>query len=226
MSSAAAVLAEARRHLGVKEVPDGSNKTLFGVQYGTNGVAWCAIFVSCVFENLASLPLVFGKNAYTPVWGKRFYDKKQWGTVPRPGALVFFAWGTGTGRWKGIQHVGLVEAVNADGTLVTIEGNVGNRVQRLRRSTRYVAGYGYPAYAAAVVPAPAPKARMPLLRRGSAGSAVRTLQAALNKSFPKLLVVDGIFGPRTDAAVRSFQKKRGLVVDGIVGPKTWAALGY
>lgn len=78
-------------------------------------------------------------------------------------------------------------------------------------------------------PAPAPppvrKPPMPLLRRGSVGGAVRVLQAELNESFPKLLVVDGDFGARTEAAVRSFQKKKGLVVDGVCGPKTWQALG-
>lgn len=36
--------------------------------------------------------------------------------------------------------------------------------------------------------------------------------------------VDGIRGPKTDKALRKFQKMAGLAVDGICGPKTWAAL--
>lgn len=37
-------------------------------------------------------------------------------------------------------------------------------------------------------------------------------------------VIDGVWGRRTQAAVRAFQAKHGLVVDGIVGPKTFKAL--
>jgi peptidoglycan hydrolase-like protein with peptidoglycan-binding domain len=36
--------------------------------------------------------------------------------------------------------------------------------------------------------------------------------------------VDGVFGPKTEAAVKSFQQGEGLTVDGIVGPHTWQAL--
>jgi hypothetical protein len=69
-----------------------------------------------------------------------------------------------------------------------------------------------------------------LLRRGSFGVEVRDLQAKLNEKDPTflpLLMVDGIFGPKTDARVREFQRLNflaGLDVDGIVGPKTRAVL--
>lgn len=58
-----------------------------------------------------------------------------------------------------------------------------------------------------------------LLRRGSTGTAVKAVQYELRN-----LDVDGDFGPKTEAAVRTFQSKHGLDVDGVVGPRTWAAL--
>jgi peptidoglycan hydrolase-like protein with peptidoglycan-binding domain len=36
--------------------------------------------------------------------------------------------------------------------------------------------------------------------------------------------IDGIFGPKTETAVKDFQSGEGLTVDGIVGPQTWAKL--
>ena len=44
------------------------------------------------------------------------------------------------------------------------------------------------------------------------------------QSFLGAIDVDGIFGPQTEDAVKTFQKVRGLVVDGIVGPKTLEAM--
>ncbi len=38
--------------------------------------------------------------------------------------------------------------------------------------------------------------------------------------------LDGIYGPKTEAAVKRFQSDRRLVVDGIVGPNTWRKLNF
>ena len=67
------------------------------------------------------------------------------------------------------------------------------------------------------------------VRQGSNGDAVRGVQSQfqarnLSGDPSKGLQVDGIFGPKTDAAVRGFQQAAGLGVDGIVGPITWNAL--
>lgn len=66
----------------------------------------------------------------------------------------------------------------------------------------------------------------PLLSLGSQGQEVRAVQDVLNHHIRRLepLKVDGVFGPKTDARVREFQKVNGLRVDGIVGPKTRALL--
>ncbi len=65
------------------------------------------------------------------------------------------------------------------------------------------------------------------LRRGSTGPNVVVLQTAINRiaqnypAIPKIPAVDGIFGSRTEASVRTFQQIFGLTADGIVGPATW-----
>ena len=62
-----------------------------------------------------------------------------------------------------------------------------------------------------------------LLRVGSTGTGVRTLQQALaNKGYS--LSADGVFGPITQNAVRSFQSSQGITADGVVGPVTWGRL--
>jgi hypothetical protein len=61
------------------------------------------------------------------------------------------------------------------------------------------------------------------LRQGDRGQAVLLLQRALNARGADLYA-DGDFGELTEAAVCAFQLRVGLVVDGIAGPKTQAAL--
>ena len=68
-----------------------------------------------------------------------------------------------------------------------------------------------------------------LIREGSRGENVRLVQqylADLATVYPQIPSVtpDGIFGPRTRAAVVAFQQMSNLAADGIVGPATWDAL--
>ncbi|MFP5502714.1 MAG: peptidoglycan-binding protein [Candidatus Sericytochromatia bacterium] len=64
----------------------------------------------------------------------------------------------------------------------------------------------------------------PVLRRGSRGAQVRSLQEKLKAAGHNPGGVDGVFGPNTEAAVRRFQQAKGLTVDGIAGPQTMGAL--
>lgn len=55
-------------------------------------------------------------------------------------------------------------------------------------------------------------------------AAVFRLQSMLQNVGIPVGAIDGLFGGKTDRAVRVFQSGEGLVVDGIVGPTTWKAL--
>jgi Putative peptidoglycan binding domain len=63
----------------------------------------------------------------------------------------------------------------------------------------------------------------PVVKSGSNGHPIKTLQHLL-RARGQNVVVDGEFGPRTEAAVKTFQASHGLAADGIVGPLTWAAV--
>jgi surface antigen len=236
MTTAGDILATARSQLGTCEKPPGSNMTPYGAAYGGNGQAWCAKFVWWVFRQSHASQLI-PKAAYTPAFADWFRTHHQWGTTPRPGAVVFFDFpNDGVNR---ISHVGIVEAVNKDGTIQTIEGNTtcgnagsqreGDGVWRRTRRTG-IAGYGYPAYDGGnTVQGVVPGQRVVPDQKVDP---VRRTQAAVHVD------VDGEWGPVTDAAVslvrraaqghlgdvRATQRAVGTTVDGDWGPASRKAL--
>jgi peptidoglycan hydrolase-like protein with peptidoglycan-binding domain len=64
----------------------------------------------------------------------------------------------------------------------------------------------------------------PLVVQGNTGERVISIQQLLNQRIHAGLVVDGIFGPLTAAAVKNFQASRHILVDGKVGNQTWPLL--
>ena len=64
-----------------------------------------------------------------------------------------------------------------------------------------------------------------LSKYGSSGEEVKKIQQKLKNWGYYKGNVDGIYGSKTQAAVKSFQKKNGLKQDGIAGEKTLAAMG-
>ena len=64
-----------------------------------------------------------------------------------------------------------------------------------------------------------------LYKRGASGATVTEIQTRLKAWGYYDGAVDGVYGSRTEAAVRYFQRKNGLSVDGQVGGETLAALG-
>lgn len=62
------------------------------------------------------------------------------------------------------------------------------------------------------------------LKRGDRGTAVWDLQQQLKRAGFDPGIIDGVFGAKTEAAVKAAQQMFGLVVDGVAGPKTYQAL--
>lgn len=68
-----------------------------------------------------------------------------------------------------------------------------------------------------------PVTKKSYLEKGDRGEKVKELQKKLN-AFCYNLDVDGIYGEKTEAAVKSYQSGHGLVIDGVAGIKTMASL--
>lgn len=228
--SAQKVLDIARRNIGYKENPPNSNRTKFGAWYGMDREPWCAMFVSyCFYQAGLPLPATTPKGfAYCP-WGVNWFKKQgRWYKKPQVGDVVFF-------RWSGAvaQHVGIVERVNPDGSIVTIEGNTspsnnanGGAVMRRERKDN-ILGYGRPDWSK--LKDTSNKKERPSWERIIAlttpymqGEDIKVWQSQMVARGWDL-DIDGIYGEDSYAAARSFQREKGLEVDGAIGPVTWAA---
>jgi peptidoglycan hydrolase-like protein with peptidoglycan-binding domain len=69
-----------------------------------------------------------------------------------------------------------------------------------------------------------PNSGQPTVQSGDSGESVKQAQRALRRTPNTTLVVDGMFGPLTEAATKEFQQRAGLPVTGIVDAATWEAL--
>lgn len=208
-------------------------------------VAWCDIFVDWCFVQAYGLEAAL-KLTCQPTnpsvnygagcrWSRSYYsDKGQLFDSPQPGDQIFYYNST---KDK-IAHTGLVYKVDSK-YVYTVEGNTsgasgvianGGGVHTKKYSLTYarVAGYGRPMYEDGYIPPVAEEgatmANTSTLRNGSRGDAVKALQEKLNSLGYNSGAADGIFGVKTEAAVKQFQKAKGLTADGIVGVKTSAAL--
>lgn len=149
-----------------------NNDTMFGVWYGMNFAAWCAMFVSWC-ASVAGFSKIIPKHAYTPDgfnWfasrgladGRKPPNRRGVAATgmgkPRAGD-VMYVYSSSNGR---ISHVGFVEKVLSNGSIRTIEGNTntsgsasGDGVYRLTRTVTSRLYFCHPQYAAVVTKAPA-----------------------------------------------------------------------
>lgn len=183
--------------------------------------AWCGMFVSYVFKKDFKCDwLDKCKNfAYVPTivsWAK---DMKYWTTdykKAKAGDLVVYNWYPS--KKNHYSHIGIVEKQKSGG-LQSCEGNTTkgtkkNCVASKGRGKKYIAGV-------ILLPYVEQFNLTRLLKKGCKGSDVKELQKTLGG-----LTCDGIFGSKTLAKVKAFQKKNKLAVDGKVGKNTAHKLGW
>lgn len=222
MSTAAGVLARARQDLGYSEDPPGSNRNKFSESWHHPPEPWCADAVTRWLEDAGALDVP--QSSYTPALAIAYANAGRFGQTPRVGAVVFFQW-PGMGR---IAHVGLVEAVRPDGSVVTIEGNTdeaggrtgGKVMRKVRRAN--IAGYGYPRYTPAAPAVARVDRLLGIANPPMKGQDVLNVQRALNR-LGNHLPETGVYDRATADLVAVFQHNREINERG-VGPLTWAAL--
>ena len=238
--TAALMVEIAKKEIGYVEGPK-DNETKYGAFTKANYLPWCGSFCMWV-ANAAGVKI---PNTVSTMAGAASFKKMgTWTDAekadPQPGDIVYFDFVAGGAP---IEHVGLVEKNNGDGTVTTIEGNTsgdkkksgsqangGECVRKVRAYKRnskgipsFIVGFGRPNYQGNEVEASVPVTLKPAfpgqIKPGDKGEAVKMVQHALT------LVEDGDFGPATKKAVVAFQDNHdNLDSNGIVGPKTWAAL--
>ena len=211
-----------------------------------NGFDWCAQFPTwCVWKltgkNKAKAEYILcigGDLSAGCGFALKYYKQAgRFDKTPKVGDQIFFKYNLNDTSYTA-DHTGIVVRVT-DKLVETIEGNSGNEVKRkaYQRTDKTIIGYGHPRYdAETVTKAPAKeevktvKIEMPVLKKGSKGRAVLTLQRLLralryvNTDGKALIAADGSFGNNTEAAVKRYQKNAAIGVDGIVGIKTWNKL--
>ena len=226
----------AMSQVGYHESLDGSNKYADGVWdvklYGFNAqnVPWCDVFVDGAFINCFGYDAATKMTYQTPAGyaacklsADSYKKNGAFYSQPEVCDQVFFFYG------GDINHTGIVVDVDGD-TITCVEGNYSDGVGLTHYSTRnkqLIAGYGRPDWSVVsdtecsedTCPIPSISSacdkemwiklaeRMPEIRYGSLGDAVKALQAMLNFLGAEL-DIDGDCGVLTEKEIREFQEGR------------------
>lgn len=226
------VLGVARKEIGTKATAVKRckyNTWYYGSAVSGSCYDWCAAFVCWVFNQAGAMDMIPTKSAGCGVLAAGFNNKgKFYKSGFKAGDIVFFHWsnamsGSVPGAYT-LDHVGIIEKVNSDGTYTTIEGNTGSsaygEVMRRTRSASVISGVARPDYKTKTTSNTSSMA-------SSGNSSIKAVQTWLNSTYKTGLKVDGVYGSLTKKAlVKALQTelnkqyKAGLVVDGIYGVKT------
>ena len=193
--------------------------------FGSNGNYWCASFISWLFymaagkSKTAAKAIMLCLSMSCETIRQAFKNAGRYDNNPKVGDLIFFE----GSRHSGANHIGLVIGVSST-TITTIEGNTSSKEfddnggavaqKSYSRTNTRILGFGHPKYSTGT----STSGGSTMLKSGSKGEDVKTLQRNLNTVINAGLTVDGDFGSGTKVAVIKFQTKYGLEADGIYGP--------
>ncbi len=218
------IIAIAAAEVGTKESPANSNKTKYGKWYGFDGFAWCAMFVSWVYDQ-AGHPLghIDDDKGYRDCRSayRHWQATGEITNNPEKGDIILFDW-TNDGR---CDHTGIFnEWLDAGKTkFSSYEGNtaVGNDSDggqvmfRKDRKAGSVRAFVKVKVLSGTQPAVVPDNS--IFKKGDNNANVAFFQKQMVDLGYKI-TVDGIFGNETEKIVKQFQKDNKLGVTGQVTP--------
>jgi len=238
------VLGAANREIGYTEWPPESNLSKFGSWFGANGQPWCAQFVSYCFY-VVGLPLSAESKkgfAFCPNGVKWFKEQSRFFNTPKVGDVAFFDWHKGRPACRSNKeencsdawHVGIVESVNADGSIITIEGNTeigndgnGGKAMRRKRYPDVWYGFGRPDYSGAPNTEQEDHPQWPgryimLTSPFASGNDVRLWKSQMiARGWDLGSSPIDVFDRRSDEVLHKFQADNGLEIDAKIGPVSW-----
>lgn len=221
------------------------NTWYYGVEVTGDNYDWCEVFIQWLFAQLGAGNMLYTKTANCGAQGLAFKNKGKLVTKNyKVGDIVFFHWTNTKSSWVpecySLDHVGIIEKVNADGSYTTIEGNTGattnGEVMRCIRYASQISCACRPAYKAEpAVKFSTYKIKMSKIWKGSKTNKpeqVLALQCLLRaKGYKgadgKALELDGVFGVNTEYALKVFEQDTDLNksgVNGVCERAKWAKL--
>jgi peptidoglycan hydrolase-like protein with peptidoglycan-binding domain len=214
----------AASQVGIKENPPNSNKNPYGKWYGLDGFAWCAMFVSWVYDK-AGNPLghIDDDKGYRSCQSayNHFVSTGETTRNPEKGDIVLFDW-TNDGK---CDHTGIFnEWLDAAKTkFSSFEGNTakgndsdgGQVMFRDDRKAASVKAFVKPKVLIDGTPAVIPTEN--IMQKGDNNANVALFQKQLY-DLGYAITVDGVFGNETEKIVKKFQKDNKLIVTGMVTP--------
>lgn len=150
--------------------------------------------------------------------------------TPALGAIICWAKGKVGDGSDGAGHVAVVEIINTSGSIVSSESGWGAKKEFWTTTRKNDGNWGqssaYRFLGFILPPGTVQPAKTRAMREGDRGDDVLQLQKVLQERgyFSAQVSPTGYFGLLTLGAVLAFQFKSGLEVDGVCGPKTQAAL--